>query len=48
KLKDKIDPLAEVSVAQQDFIGWLKEQEEEIVKNKKKVKTTYGQVDIEN
>ncbi|KAF0366341.1 hypothetical protein F8M41_013623 [Gigaspora margarita] len=43
-----MDPLAEVLVAQQDFIGQLKEQEEEIVKNKKKVKTTSNQVAIEN
>ncbi|CAG8685259.1 20711_t:CDS:2 [Gigaspora margarita] len=31
-----------------NFIGWLKEQEEETVKNKKKVKTTHNQVAIEN
>ncbi|CAG8833002.1 31477_t:CDS:2, partial [Gigaspora margarita] len=44
----KIDPLAEVLVAQQDFIGQLKDQKEEIVKNKKKVKTTHNQVAVEN
>ncbi|CAG8852370.1 9168_t:CDS:2, partial [Gigaspora margarita] len=41
-------PLAEVLVTQQNFIGWLKKQEEETVKNKKKVKTTYNQLAIEN
>ncbi|CAG8838391.1 45688_t:CDS:2, partial [Gigaspora margarita] len=48
KLKDEMDPLAELLVVQQDFIGQLKEQEEETVKNKKKVKTIHNQVAIEN
>ncbi|CAG8640274.1 17780_t:CDS:2 [Gigaspora margarita] len=43
-----MDSLAEILVAQQDFIGQLKEQKEETVKNMKKVKTTYDQVVVEN
>ncbi|CAG8844039.1 30123_t:CDS:2, partial [Gigaspora margarita] len=48
KTKEKMDLLQEAIVAQQDFIGRLKEQEEVIVVNKKKIKTIYEVKGSEN
>ncbi|KAF0396573.1 hypothetical protein F8M41_010060 [Gigaspora margarita] len=48
KTKEEMDLLQEAIVAQQDFIGRLKEQEEVIVVNKKKIKTIYEVKGSEN